>query len=250
MKISIFVYIVFLVRGLMHYIKDHKLSLHLKKKKKKLISITLIEYELNNVTRSQQNEDENSDEEIQSDISENSEYSDDEEFDSEDEELKELPIHNRKYDSVVDAQEIELELQSPQETLQKLKQINWIEYTEMTINQEMKKIYINESDEQIDQAIYELHKVQSNDKTVPGYKFLNKTERDFWVSWTYGTDPQRIASDFAFRLITTIASECPCERSISEARLALGLRRFAVKPLSLQHILQSRYIQKFVLNTI
>ncbi|KAA6398853.1 MAG: hypothetical protein EZS28_005622 [Streblomastix strix] len=109
---------------------------------------------------------------------------------------------------------------------------------------------LNESDEQIDQAIYELHNLWSYDKTVPGYQFLNKTERDFWVSWTYGTDPQRIASDFAFRHITTIASECPCERSISEARPALGMRRFAVKTLPLQHILQSRYIQKFVLNTI
>ncbi|KAA6377785.1 MAG: hypothetical protein EZS28_026687, partial [Streblomastix strix] len=199
-----------------------------------------IEYELNNITRGQQNEEENSDEEIQSDISESFEYSDYEEFDSEDEELKELPIHNRKDESVVDAQETELELQSIQETLQKLKQINWIEYIEMAVSQEMKNIYINESDEQTDQAIYELHKLWYNDKT----------ERDFWVSSTYGTDPQRIASDFAFRLITTIASECPCERSISEARFALGLRRFTVKPLSLQHILQSHYIQKFVLNTI
>ncbi|KAA6360908.1 MAG: hypothetical protein EZS28_043565 [Streblomastix strix] len=82
------------------------------------------------------------------------------------------------------------------------------------------------------------------------FYLLKKPQRDFWVRWTYGKNPQRIASDFAFRLITTIASEYPCERSISEARLALGLRRFAVRPLSLQHILQSLYIQKFVLDII
>ncbi|KAA6387456.1 MAG: hypothetical protein EZS28_017016 [Streblomastix strix] len=60
-----------------------------------------------------------------------------------------------------------------------------------------------------------------------------KIAKRFWISWIYDTDPQRIASDFAFRVITKIASDCPCERSISEARLALGLRRFAVKLLSL-----------------